>query len=83
MVSVLRQALIYIIQLETAWMVAGYVFAKIFQALKDAFVEVKRVKRSLFKRKLTFSFPLTSFLISELGVFCFVLLRQCNYYVNL
>lgn len=71
MVSVLRQALIYIIQLETAWMVAGYVFAKIFQALKDAFVEVKRVKRSLFKRKLTFSFPLSSFLISELWVFCF------------
>lgn len=69
MVSVLRQALIYIIQLETAWTVAGYVFAKIFQALKD--VEVKRVKRSLFKRKLTFSFPLTSFLISELGLFCF------------
>lgn len=68
MVSVLRQALIYIIQLET---VAGYVFAKIFQALKDAFVEVKRVKQSLCKRKLTFSFPLTSFLISELGLFCF------------
>lgn len=71
MVSVLRQALIYIIQLETAWTVAGYVFAKIFQALKDAFVEVKRVKQSLCKRKLTFSFPLTSFLISELGLFCF------------
>lgn len=69
--SVLRQALIYIIQLETAWMVAGYIFAKIFQALKDTFVKVKHVKRSLFKRRLTFSFSLTSFQISELWVFCF------------